>query len=570
MITNDDYEILSAWFVSAMVPLVANQILSAFQPQISGKVNRCEEIYSVLDKDFGTNDNKNVAKMKLSYQSGTSGQIGSNGYINGETSVVSGVDLQKRFEKTGDYLVFSFDPLPASLDYVESNTTQLKNIMNSSLDEHNKVPMYTAVHVPAFNSFLTCAVLPEIYAKHDKNAEAHTNLSSLTNYYNKNLVDLKDQNMLATAVSQANSMLTLHDKSTDLSTHQVRFDLHNTDGDAHTNLSSLTNYYTKKEIDTKENSIKNYINNENNTLKAYTNNTINIHNTNENAHTVLFNKKANLENPVFSKNITIKENVYVSGNVITPNIKFENNSITLSNSTLSLTSNKAIIGKSNAYNITILDSNGNSNFRNIKTSAFSTSNGTVDTVNDSNGKAIPNIDWCKTAFSNIMPYGSMPDYANLKVLQQGDVSYIWKVNVPGYITVTFGHCSDVDYVLWAASKPEYLRDLKQNASNIFKLSEGYGNGDRDQSSICVPILPGTQTYIRPTIDYSKGQVAYMSWLFVPCIATREFESKRNMFIQKITENLGTGHTDKHTTGYTKAADIFNTSSNANIWMDNLR
>ena len=376
--------------------------------------------------------------------------------------------------------------------------------------------------------------------------------------------------MLATAVSQANSMLTLHDKSTDLSTHQARFDLHNTDGDAHTNLSSLTNYYTKKEIDTKENSIKNYINNENNTLKAYTNNTINIHNTNENAHTVLFNKKANLENPVFSKNITIKENVYVSGNVITPNIKFENNSITLSNSTLSLTSNKAIIGKSNAYNITILDSNGNSNFRNIKTSAFSTSNGTVDTVNDSNGKAIPNIDWCKTAFSNIMPYGAMPDYANLKVLQQGDVSYIWKVNVPGYITVTFGHCSDVDYVLWAASKPEYLRDLKQNASNIFKLSEGYGNGDRDQSSICVPILPGTQTYIRPTIDYSKGQVAYMSWLFVPCIATREFESKRNMFIQKITENLGTGHTDKHTTGYTKAADIFNTSSNANIWMDNLR
>ena len=570
MITNDDYEILSAWFVSAMVPLVANQILSAFQPQISGKVNRCEEIYSVLDKDFGANDNKNVAKMKLSYQSGTSGQIDSNGYISGETSVVSGVDLQKRFEKTGDYLVFSFDPLPASLDYVESNATQLKNVMNSSLDEHNKVPMYNAVHVPAFNSFLTCAVLPEIYAKHDKNAEAHTNLSSLTNYYNKSLVDLKDQNMLATAVSQANSMLTLHNESTDLSTHQARFDLHNTDGDAHTNLSSLTNYYTKKEIDTKENSIKNYVNNENNTLKAYTNNTINIHNTNENAHTVLFNKKANLENPIFSKNITIKENVYVSGNVITPNIKFENNSITLSNSTLTLTSNKAIVGKSNAYNVTILDSNGNSNFRNIKTSVFSTSNGTVDTVNDSNGKAIPNIDWCKTAFSNIMPYGAMPDYANLKVLQQGDVSYIWKVNVPGYITVTFGHCSDVDYVLWAASKPEYLRDLKQNASNIFKLSEGYGNGDRDQSSICVPILPGTQTYIRPTIDYSKGQVAYMSWLFVPCIATREFESKRNMFIQKITENLGTGHTDKHTTGYTKAADIFNTSSNANIWMDNLR
>ena len=570
MITNDDYEILSAWFVSAMVPLVANQILSAFQPQISGKVNRCEEIYSVLDKDLGTNDNKNVAKLNLSYQSGTSGQIDSNGYISGETSVVSGADLQKRFEKTGDYLVFSFDPLPASLDYVESNATQLKNVMNSSLDEHNKVPMYNAVHVPAFNSFLTCAVLPEIYTKHNKNGDAHTNLSSLTNYYNKSLVDLKDQNMLATAVSQANSMLTLHNESTDLSTHQVRFNLHNTDGDAHTNLSSLTNYYTKKEIDTKENSIKNYVNNENNTLKAYTNNTINTHNTNENAHSVLFNKKANLENPVFSKNITIKENAYVSGNIITPNIKFENNSITLSNSTLSLTSNKAIVGKSNAYNVTILDSNGNSNFRNIKTSVFSTLNGTVDTVNDSNGKAIPNIDWCKTAFSNIMPYGAMPDYANLKVLQQGDVSYIWKVNVPGYITVTFGHCSDVDYVLWAASKPEYLRDLKQNASNIFKLSEGYGNGDRDQSSICVPILPGTQTYIRPTIDYSKGQVAYMSWLFVPCIATREFESKRNMFIQQITENLGTGHTDKHTTGYTKAAEIFNTTSNANIWMDNLK
>ena len=570
MITNDDYEILSAWFVSAMVPLVANQILSAFQPQISGKVNRCEEIYSVLDKDLGTNDNKNVAKMKLSYQSGTSGQIDSNGYISGETSVVSGADLQKRFEKTGDYLVFSFDPLPASLDYVESNTTQLKNVMNSSLDEHNKVPMYNAVHVPAFNSFLTCAVLPEIYTKHDKNADAHTNLSSLTNYYNKSLVDLKDQNILANAISQADSMLTLHDESTDLSTHQARFNLHNTDGDAHTNLSSLTNYYTKKEIDAKENSLKNYVNGENNTLKAYTNNTVNTHNTNENAHSVLFNKKANLENPVFSENITVKENVCVSGNVITPNVKFENNSITLSNSTLTLTSNKAIIGKSNAYNITILDSNGNSNFRNIKTSVFSTSNGTVDTVNDSNGKAIPNVDWCKIAFSNIMPYGAMPDYANLKVLQQGNVSYIWKVNVPGYITVTFGHCSDVDYVLWAASKPEYLRDLKQNASNIFKLSEGYGNGDRDQSSICVPILPGTQTYIRPTIDYSKGQVAYMSWLFVPCIATREFESKRNMFIQQITENLGTGHTDKHTTGYTKAADIFNTSSNANIWMDNLK
>ena len=330
MITNDDYEILSAWFVSAMVPLVANQILSAFQPQISGKVNRCEEIYSVLDKDLGTNDNKNVAKMRLSYQSGTSGQIDSNGYVSGETSIVSGADLQKRFEKTGDYLVFSFDPLPASLDYVESNTTQLKNVMNSSLDEHNKVPMYNAVHVPAFNSFLTCAVLPEIYTKHDKDADAHTNLSSLTNYYNKSLVDLKDQNMLATAVSQADSMLTLHDESTDLNTHQARFNLHNTDGDAHTNLSSLTNYYTKKEIDTKENSIKNYVNNENNTLKAYTNNTINGHNTNENAHNVLFNKKANLENPIFSENITVKGNACVSGNVITPNIKFENNSVTLS------------------------------------------------------------------------------------------------------------------------------------------------------------------------------------------------------------------------------------------------
>ena len=62
----------------------------------------------------------------------------------------------------------------------------------------------------------------------------------------------------------------------------------------------------------------------------------------------------------------------------------------------------------------------------------------------------------------------------------------------------------------------------------------------------------------------------MSWLFVPCMATREFESKRSMFIQKITDNLGTDHTDKNTTGYTKAAEIFNTVSNSNIWIENLK
>ena len=510
MITEDDYEILSAWFYGKAVADVTNQVLSTFQLLLNDKVNRCEEIYSVLNKDLGNNTNKNIAKLNLSYQSGTSGQIDSNGYLNGKTSAISGQNLQNRFEKTGDFLVFSFDPLPASIDYVEANTIQLKNVMKSSLEEHNKIPMYTDVHVPAFNSFLTCAVLPEIYTKHDK------------------------------------------------------------DGNAHSNLSALTNYYNKKEIDTKEAATKTYINNENNKVKVYINDSINTHNINENSHSSLFNKKANIENPAFSKNITVKENAYISGNVITPNIHLGNNSISFSGSNLTLTSNSAIVSKSGAYNVTVLDSSGNSNFRNIRVSSLSASNGAVDNVNDFNGKSIPNVDWCKTAFSNIMPYGSMPDYANLRVLQRGNVSYIWKVNVPGYITVTFGHCSDVDYALWAASNPEYLKNLKQNASNIFKLSEGYGYADRDQSSIYIPILPGTTTYIRPTIDYSKGNVENMSWLFVPCMATREFESKRSMFIQKITDNLGTGHTDKNTTGYTKATEIFNTTSNSNIWIENLK
>ena len=570
MITEDDYEILSAWFYGKAVADVTNQVLSTFQLLLNDKVNRCEEIYSVLNKDLGNNTNKNIAKLNLSYQSGTSGQIDSNGYLNGKTSAISGQNLQNRFEKTGDFLVFSFDPLPASIDYVEANTIQLKNVMKSSLEEHNKIPMYTDVHVPAFNSFLTCAVLPEIYTKHDKDGNAHSNLSALTNYYNKNLVDVKDQNTLATAIAQVNSSVDLHNRSTDLSTHNARFELHDKDGNAHSNLSALTNYYNKKEIDTKEAATKTYINNENNKVKVYINDSINTHNINENSHSSLFNKKANIENPAFSKNITVKENAYISGNVITPNIHLGNNSISFSGSNLTLTSNSAIVSKSGAYNVTVLDSSGNSNFRNIRVSSLSASNGTVDNVNDSNGKSIPNVDWCKTAFSNIMPYGSMPDYANLRVLQRGNVSYIWKVNVPGYITVTFGHCSDVDYALWAASNPEYLKNLKQNASNIFKLSEGYGYADRDQSSIYIPILPGTTTYIRPTIDYSKGNVENMSWLFVPCMATREFESKRSMFIQKITDNLGTGHTDKNTTGYTKATEIFNTTSNSNIWIENLK
>lgn len=168
-----------------------------------------------------------------------------------------------------------------------------------------------------------------------------------------------------------------------------------------------------------------------------------------------------------------------------------------------------------------------------------------------------------------MPYGSMPDYANLEILQKGDVSYVWKVNVPGYIMMSFGNNSDVDFALYVASKIEYLQNLERNTSEIFKISEGFGHGDGDQSSICIPIFPGTQTYIRPAIDNSKGNVENAAWLFVPCLATREFEGKRSIFIQQITQNLGNSHLSKNTSGYYKAAEMFNTKSDQNIWINNL-
>ena len=49
MITEDDYEILSAWFYGKAVADVTNQVLSTFQLLLNDKVNRCEEIYSVLN-----------------------------------------------------------------------------------------------------------------------------------------------------------------------------------------------------------------------------------------------------------------------------------------------------------------------------------------------------------------------------------------------------------------------------------------------------------------------------------------------------------------------------------------
>ena len=62
---------------------------------------------------------------------------GYNGLLNKEVSVISGSNLQSRFEKTGNYLTFSFNPLPASVKYVESISSQLMNFVNSKLNEHN-------------------------------------------------------------------------------------------------------------------------------------------------------------------------------------------------------------------------------------------------------------------------------------------------------------------------------------------------------------------------------------------------------------------------------------------------
>ena len=163
----------------------------------------------------------------------------------------------------------------------------------------------------------------------------------------------------------------------------------------------------------------------------------------------------------------------------------------------------------------------------------------------------------------------MPDYANMIHLCSGDNSYIFKVNVPGYIFVHFGHCSDVDYVLWCSYDPKYLIDIRKYPTEVFKLGEGYGNADKDQSSIFIPIVPGTSTYIRPAKDWSSGNIANMNWFFIPTFAMRQFQNKKSKFIEKKSDKINFVHVDKNTTGFNKISQIFDTLSNPNIWTNNL-
>lgn len=567
MITESDYQQLHDWFLSAMLPIVTNQVSKEFNESLNNKLNRCEEIYSTIDKDFATVNNENVAKLSLTYQSGTSGSIDSNGLLNKEVSVISGSNLQSRFEKTGNYLTFSFNPLPASVKYVESISSQLMNFVNSKLNEHNNIPYYTTVHAPAFTSF-SGMIFKEIYDRHDTDVYAHKNLISLENYYNKDTANAQLEQLARKAQLYANNSVKTHNNSAETSIHAVRFNTHNTDKDAHKNLESLTNYYNKNEIDAKETTLKSYINNEDYLNKNYVKNTIEEHNTNDKAHEILFNKKADILNPIFTNNVTVKNDLAVNNAAHISNIVFNDDSITL-NGSVTVSSSNAVFVKAGIHDITIIDSSGNSNFKNLKSISFSALNGVIENVNENNGKTIPNVDWCNKRIGEIMPYGSMPDYANLEILQKGDVSYVWKVNVPGYIMISFGNNSDTDFALFVASNPDYLQNLKRNTSNVFKMAEGFGYGDGDQSSICIPIFPGTQTYIRPAIDNSKGNVKNAAWLFVPCLATREFEGKRSIFIQQITQNLGNSHLNKNTSGYYKAAEMFNTKSDQNIWINNL-
>lgn len=561
MITDQDYAQICSFFLSAMTALAADQVLSAITPQLSAKVNSCEEIFTVLNRQDQTNSNN--AKLNIQYLTGGAGQIDNNGNISGNTVPLSGEALQKRFSKTGNFLSFYFDPLPASLDYVNTVSDQLKGIITYDINAHNNS---VSAHAPAFNSFLINTI-PTVISTHDTDKDAHEN--RFKEYNTITEVNSKITAAEGRAVSLSLNYLNTHNNSSDLSTHERRFKVHNEDVKAHSNLNSLTNYYLKSEIDSKISTINLSITNGDTSNRAYSNNLINTHISDKNAHKTLFDTKAALINPIFSQNITVNGQATVR-TINSTKIQYGNNSIILNDKFLTISSDNSIILKKGNYQATLLDTSGNSRFPNeLTVQKLNSTNANVTNINETDNTAIPNIGWCKTEFSNIMPYGSMPDYANLRIMQQGDVSYIWKINVPGYITVTFGHCPDIDYVIWAAAKQEYLMNLKQNTDKIFKLSEGYGNADRDQSSIFVPILPGTNTYVRLSIDYSNTNVSHMRWLFIPCMATRTYESKRNIFIQQLTQNLGNGHIDKHTTGFNDITNIFNTKADANIWIQNL-
>lgn len=164
---------------------------------------------------------------------------------------------------------------------------------------------------------------------------------------------------------------------------------------------------------------------------------------------------------------------------------------------------------------------------------------------------------------------SMPDYANAITLSTGDTSYVFKVNVPGYIMPHFGHCSDIDYVLWCSYDAFYLHDIKKYHTQCFKLGQGYGNGDRDESSIFIPIFPGKHTYVRPTRDYSSGNVGNMKWLFIPCMLLRRWPNKKSDYIVKVSDNIKYTHVDKNTTGLDKIALAFDTLNNPNCWLENI-
>lgn len=562
-LTDQDYIQIQEWFLSKIIPSAANEAINALKPLINEKVNRCQEIYAFMNKDIAESTDERAAKLLITYLTGTSGQIDKDGYITGAVSNMS--NISERFNRTGNFLSFSFDPMPASIDYVEETKGTLRNVFSSELSQHNLISNYLNVHTGAFNSFLTCAVIPEV-EKHNIQTNAHNNI--FENYYTSDIVDQKITNAKANADATAASNLTSHNINADTSIHQNRFNTHDTDTNAHE--VRFSKYYLASEIDSKINTINTTITNTDTRTRTYIDSSISNHNNNVNAHFTLFAAKAPISNPTFNGNVNVPNGTLTAKSISTSTISNSNSNIQLDSANITITSQSNIFIKRGTTQAILLDTSNNTRFPGtVNATNFSSVNANVSNVNESNNNAVPNIAWCKSAFAEIMPFGSMPDYANAQILQVGKVAYIWKVNVPGYITVTFGHCPDIDYVLWASYDPTYLSNLKTYSTYIYKLAEGYGNGDRDQSSIFVPIYPGTKTYILPYIDYSSTNVSNMRWLFIPCMATRQYENKRNIFIQKMSDNIGSGHIGKNTGGYQYLDQIFNTKADSNIWITNL-
>ena len=136
-LTDQDYIQIQEWFLSKIIPSAANEAINALKPLINEKVNRCQEIYAFMNKDIAESTDERAAKLLITYLTGTSGQIDKDGYITGAVSNMS--NISERFNRTGNFLSFSFDPMPASIDYVEETKGTLRNVFSTELSQHNLI-----------------------------------------------------------------------------------------------------------------------------------------------------------------------------------------------------------------------------------------------------------------------------------------------------------------------------------------------------------------------------------------------------------------------------------------------